>query len=145
VLWGVKVRISALRLKTMELLILASQVELKEPIELYAKRWKIETLFQSLKGRGFNFEDTHITKTRRLKRMVAVLALAFAWSVKVGDWAVENIAPLKLKKHKRLEKSIFRYGLDTLTQVISNNKFDNLWDTFIQLMSSRNYTNAAPA
>jgi transposase len=75
VLWGVKVRISALRLKTMELLILASQVELKEPIELYAKRWKIETLFQSLKGRGFNFEDTHITKTRRLKRMVAVLAL----------------------------------------------------------------------
>jgi hypothetical protein len=71
--------------------------------------------------------------------MVAVLALAFVWAVKVGQWSIDNIAPLKLKKHKRLEKSIFRHGLDTLTQAILHTSFDHHWDTFIHLMRSKSY------
>jgi hypothetical protein len=76
--------------------------------------------------------------------MVAVLALAFAWSVKVGDWAIDNIAPLRLKKHKRPEKSIFRYGIDILTQAIVRCELDNFWDTIIGLMRSKSYNIICP-
>lgn len=56
-LWKQQVYLSALRLSNGELLILATDKFLENSVELYAKRWEIETLFSCLKGRGFNFED----------------------------------------------------------------------------------------
>jgi len=33
----------------------------------YKRRWEIEVLFQCLKSRGFNFEETHLKDEERLK------------------------------------------------------------------------------
>ena len=44
----------------------------------YKKRWEIEVVFQCLKSRGFNFAETHLKDEERLKRLFAVLAIAFA-------------------------------------------------------------------
>ncbi|ATZ68895.1 transposase (plasmid) [Acinetobacter haemolyticus] len=41
----------------------------------YALRWEIETLFSCLKGRGFNLENTRLTDPRRVKKLIAVLAI----------------------------------------------------------------------
>ncbi|HAT9145537.1 TPA: IS4 family transposase, partial [Legionella pneumophila subsp. pneumophila] len=60
-LWRQKIYLSALKLADGELLIVATDHLMDEPIEHYALRWEIETLFSCLKGRGFNFEDTHMT------------------------------------------------------------------------------------
>lgn len=38
-------------------------------IRTYAYRWEIETLFSCLKGRGFNFEDTHMIDLQRIKKV----------------------------------------------------------------------------
>jgi hypothetical protein len=59
---GLEVYLSCLRLEDGELLIIASTKHPELAIERYVKRWEIETLFSCLKGRGFNLEDTHITK-----------------------------------------------------------------------------------
>jgi hypothetical protein len=114
--WSTPVFLSALRLSDGKLLILATNAEIESALELYKHRWEIETLFGCLKGRGFNFEETRITDRNRVGRMVAVLAIAFAWAHKTGEWLCENVKKIKIKKHGRPAVSIFRYGLDEITQ-----------------------------
>jgi hypothetical protein len=46
-----------------------------------------------------------------------VLSIDRSWAIKVGEWRHEH-EPLKIKKHGRLAKSIFRYGLDFLRSVV---------------------------
>lgn len=50
---------------------------------------------------------------------MALLALAFFWAYRTGQWKHEN-KPLTVKKHGRKRKSIFRYGLDELQHTIKN-------------------------
>jgi len=102
-----QVYLSALRLEDGQLLILASSDAPESALERYAMRWEIETLFSCLKGRGFRFESTHMTDLHRIEKIVSVLAIAFAWCHKIGDWQAE-IKPIKVKKHGRLQMSYFR-------------------------------------
>lgn len=96
--WGCFVHLSALRLADGELLILASfGVPQQEAFTAYARRWEIETLFGALKSRGFNFEDSHLTHPDRLGKLLALLALAFAWTYRTGQARAER-QPISLKK-----------------------------------------------
>ena len=110
---GQPVWLSALRLENGELLILAANQKQQNPLPTYGKRWQIETLFQALKGRGFNMEDTRLTQYFRIKKMVALLAIGFCWAHKTGEWRHEQV-PIRIKKHGRPAQSFFRYGLDFL-------------------------------
>ena len=38
------------------------------------------------KGRGFRFEDTRITDPPQFQKLVAVIAIAFAWAHRVSEW-----------------------------------------------------------
>ena len=115
------VYLSALRLEDAQLLIIASSKLIEQPLEVYAKRWEIETLFSCLKGRGFNLEDTRITQLIRLKRLLVVAVIAFAWTHHTSEWRQENVNPIQIKKTlHRPEKSIFRYGLDWLQDKLLN-------------------------
>jgi hypothetical protein len=118
------VYLSALRLETGELLIVASNIACAKLLDIYALRWQIEHLFQCLKGRGFHFEEMHLTHYFRIKKMMALLAIALAWAHKVGEWQHKVIKPLVIKKHGRLEKSYFRYGLDYLTDCLLHHQAD---------------------
>jgi len=116
-IFGKAMYLAALRLTDGDLLIVATSVDAETAIETYALRWEIETLFGCLKGRGFNFEDTHITDPEKIKKMVAVLAIGFCWSHKTGEWRAEE-KPIHIKKHGRLATSLFRYGLDALANIL---------------------------
>jgi hypothetical protein len=61
--WGHLLYLAGLRLADGDLLIVATPEEPESAIKNYGLRWEIETLFGCLKGRGFHFEDTHITET----------------------------------------------------------------------------------
>jgi hypothetical protein len=96
--WGCFVQLSALRLDDGEFLLIASSgAPQGQAIAAYADRWQIETLFGSLKSRGFNFEDTHLIHPERLGKMLALLALAFAWTYRTGELLHEQ-EPIRLKK-----------------------------------------------
>jgi transposase len=82
---NVTVYLSALRLKDGTLLIIASSELIEQPLEAYAKRWEIKTLFSCLKERDFNLEDTRITQLIRLKRLLVVAVIAFAWAHRTGS------------------------------------------------------------
>ena len=107
VVWGHSVYLAGLRLSDGQLLIVATSMPAETAIKTYALRGEIETLFGCLKGRGFNFEDTYMTDAERIKKLFALLAIAFCWSHKTGQWRHEE-KPIKIKKHGRPAISLFR-------------------------------------
>ena len=111
--------------KDSEYVIIATQYKKnqKNSLDQYKKRWEIETLFGCLKSRGFNFEDTHMTDAKKISKLLALLTIAFCWARLTGEW-LNIINPIKLKKHGRKEKSVFRYGLDYLRRTFINSTND---------------------
>ena len=118
-LWKHFIYLSALRLSDGKLLVVASDCLMEEPITYYARRWEIECLFACLKSKGFNFEDTHVTKPERIEKLLALLTIAFCWAYKTGEWR-DTQRTIKLKKHARKAVSYFRYGLDMLRDLMLN-------------------------
>lgn len=118
-IWGVDLYVSGMKLKEGEYLIVVSGKYSGWALEEYGMRWEIETLFGFLKSRGFRLEETHLTKEERVSRLLMVLAIGFCWVQKIGEWLAQE-KPLKVKKHGRLEKSVFRYGFDFLREVLIN-------------------------
>ena len=123
---GQAIYLSGLRLESGELLIIASNQFESKSFDIYGLRWQIETLFQCLKGRGFNMEVTRLTHYFRIKKMVALLVIGFCWAHKTGEWKHKMIKPLRVKNHGRLEKNLFRYGLDHLTDQLMSGALDAL-------------------
>lgn len=115
-LWGNEVYLSGSKNQSNELMIIATNDNPDKSIDTYLKRWQIETLFGCLKGRGFNFEDTHITDLTRIKKMIALLAIAFCWAHRTGEWRHEEVEPILIKKHGRPAYSLFRYGLNYIRE-----------------------------
>ena len=66
-------------------------------ISYYLQRWQIETMFQAMKGRGFNLEDTHLKDQDKISKLLCTLALAFCWAYKTGEW-INETTPIKVKK-----------------------------------------------
>ncbi|TXH67813.1 MAG: hypothetical protein E6Q83_16115 [Thiothrix sp.] len=93
------VYLSALRLDSGELLILAASHKRAAPFTVYQRRWEIENLFQCLKGRGFHLESTHITHPERISTMMAVITLGFFWHTKRGSG---KIGSFNLSKSSRM-------------------------------------------
>lgn len=117
--WGMELYFSGVRLTSGEYVIVVSPQAAPAALEEYRRRWEIETLFGCLKTRGFRLEETHVTDPARLKKLLALLALAFCWAVIVGEWLVEQKS-LRIKQHGRLCKSVFRHGLDYLRRILCN-------------------------
>ena len=89
-------------------------------IQIYRDRWQIETAFRALKSSGFNIEDTHLTDLERIEKLFSIVTIAFAWAYVVGVFANENVKPIKILKHGKRAKSIFKYGLEMIATVLLN-------------------------
>jgi len=116
---GQSVYVVGMQLPNGEYLILATDKSPATALEEYKKRWGIETLFQCMKGRGFNFEDTHMTFPDRIDKLIALLAIAFSWCHVTGEWHASQ-KPIKIKKHGRKAVSLFRLGLDHIGRFLHN-------------------------
>jgi hypothetical protein len=46
--------------------------------------------------------------------------LAFAWAYVVGVFVNENIKPIRILKHGKRAKSLFKYGLEMIATVLLN-------------------------
>lgn len=133
-MWGLEIYLSGMRLESGEYLLIVAPHFAGEAMQEYGARWEIETLFGCLKSRGFNLEETHMIEPEKLKKLIALLAIAFCWAHKVGEWLQEQKA-IKVKKHGRLAKSIFRRGLDHLQEVILNLAEKSKQIAFVQLIA----------
>jgi DDE family transposase len=116
------VRIVVLRLKTGELLTLASRARPKHALAIYRKRWKIESLFAALKTRGFNLEATHMAAAEKISTLMALLAMAASLACTVGLWTLGK-RRIGKKAHGRPARSLFAFGLDALRKLFAPRTF----------------------
>lgn len=103
-----------------ELQIIVSFNKPDEAQGLYKQRWQIETAFKALKSSGFNIEDTHLQEMDRVSKLFSLVLVAFIWAYKAGIY-LNSIKPIKIKKHGRRAKSIFKYGLEYLAKILFSN------------------------
>ncbi|MDZ4204091.1 MAG: IS4 family transposase, partial [Bacteroidales bacterium] len=85
--------------------------------------WQVESAFKAMKTSGFNIEDTHLNDMERVAKLVSLILVAFVWAYKVGIY-LDQICPIKIKKHGRRAKSIFKYGLTHLAKVLHSNNLE---------------------
>lgn len=76
-----------------------------------------------MKSSGFNIEDTHLTDIERIAKLVALVMVAFVWAYKAGIF-LNEICPIKIKKHGRKAKSLFKYGLTYFAKVLFSNELN---------------------
>ena len=79
----------------------------------------METLFAALKTRGFDLEGNHLPAPGRIRRLIGLLAIAFAWSHLVGEKRAKTCGLPPRKAHGRRSRSLFRYGLDRLQSILT--------------------------
>jgi hypothetical protein len=122
-LFGQKLSLAGARSEAGSLMIVATNRRAQNAIAIYLRRWEIETLFSCLKEKGFRFEDTHLTKPKRIEKLMALLAMGFCWAHKVGEWRATR-RPIIYKIHRtgvkgrRPQNSYFRYGLDFIREIL---------------------------
>ncbi len=116
-IYGHQVYLAGMLIKD-DYLIIATNQNPNSAIEIYGKRWQIETLFGCLKTKGFYFEDTRILKRDRIKKLIALLAIAFCWAHVTGEWSHRHEKTIRIKKHGRLQESYFRRGLDKIKECL---------------------------
>jgi len=135
ILFGHELYIGGQKIDDKEWLILISNRPISKGKIYYGERWGIEVLFGACKTRGFNFEDTHVTDLGRIFNLVFLIAIAFIWALKTGEWLIKKghrITIKNLKTRKTKLFSIFRIGLNHLRMILLN--FMNLFDE-IKLLS----------
>ncbi len=105
-----------------------------EALEVYKSRWSIEVFFGHLKKKGFNLENTHISDRRKINKLIAVLAIAFLFTLGWGIIMKENNT---LTVHQR-RKSVFRLALDLLNSMMAQpSKHKERIKLFDQWLSSQ--------
>ncbi len=123
VIFGHRLYLAGQQISDREYLILISDQPLKHGRQIYGERWGIEVFFGTCKSRGFNFEDTHLTKLDRINTLIFILAIAFIWALKTGEMLLEyghQISIKQFKKRRAKLVSIFRLGLDHLKTKLLN-------------------------
>jgi hypothetical protein len=118
-IWGHSLYMIGFKMADGELVIITTQEQPETALEDYKERWQIETLFSCLKTRGFDLEATHMKDPERLEKLLAFTAIAFSWAHLIGEWRHE-VKPIKIKKHERPARSLFRHGLDYLRNCLSH-------------------------
>jgi hypothetical protein len=105
-----------------ELQIIISFSKPERAQKIYKERWQIETAFKALKTSGFNIEKTHLTDIQRIEKLLALVLIAFVWSYLVGIYLHEQVKTIRVLKHGRKEKSLFKYGLTCIANVLLNDE-----------------------
>ena len=122
---GVRMGVCGLLLKEegkrkAELLIIGySGMNADRAREVFMKRWNIETGFQKLKSHGFDMEASRLAGGGKMERLMAVLAVGFAWCYSVGHWSVKAVRPIRfIRKLRRPGVCVFRRGLELLSGLL---------------------------
>jgi len=99
-------------------LLVLTNSNVKKAMAIYRNRWSIEVFFQSIKKRGLNLENTHLTDLSKLKKLFAIVSLAFTVCLKTGLWKHSKVKPLKKRANGYKPKSFFKYGLEEMRKAL---------------------------
>lgn len=138
VVYGVRLRVLALKVSKTEMLYLAYKGRADQNLRKYALRWQCENLHAALKTRGFDLEATGLTQAERVSTLLMVIAISFIWCLQTGvvlllEGNVETMKAKRQKAHGYASKSLFRLGLDELRDLLSHPSPEN-WNRLARLV-----------
>ena len=99
-------------------------------VATYRQRWQIETCFRAMKSSGFNIEDTHLRDINRIARLTAMVCLALVWSYLVGEHKDMHVKAIRILKHGKRAKSLVKYGLEEISNVLLRPFYKLKFDIF---------------
>jgi transposase len=114
--------LSGCKLKGNDYLILVSFNKPQDAKTYYKERWQIEMTFKAMKSSGFDIEKTHLQDLERIEKLILLVMIAFVWCYKTGIYLHQNYKAICIKKHGRKAISIFKYGLDYISNYLLNSK-----------------------
>ncbi|MCM2553874.1 transposase, partial [Chryseobacterium sp. Ch-15] len=103
-----------------ELLIIISYNKNEQSLLNYKERWQIETCFKAMKSSGFDIENTHLQDLERIEKLLCLVMIAFLWCYKIGDYLDRSVKAIPIKKHGHRAKSVFKYGLEFVSEILQN-------------------------
>ena len=103
-------------LKDGDLLFLFGTAKVEFLAQLYKKRWRIECFFQNVKKRGFDLESTHLRDLDKLKKLLALVSIAYAVVANVGLHQHLRAKAIAIKNHGYKENSFSRRGIDIVRE-----------------------------
>jgi hypothetical protein len=87
----------------------------------YRRRFRIETFFSDQKSRGFHIHKSHLSNPERLSRLLIAACLAYIWMLCLGLLTLSTGKHKLIDRTDRVDKSIFRLGLDWLAYSLKKN------------------------
>ena len=87
--------------------------------QFYRCRWTIECFFQNIKGRGFNLKSTHLKQAHKLKKLVAMVCIAYSFCTDMGLHYHKKIKAIPVKNHGYKANSFSRKGIDFIRSAIN--------------------------
>jgi hypothetical protein len=113
---GIWANVYAKRLSDGDFLFLLGTVKTELLAQMYKKRWRIECFFQNIKTRGFNLEDTHLHDLEKLKKLVALISIAYAMVANIGLHEGLKGEGIEVKNHGYKANSFSRKGIDVVRE-----------------------------
>jgi hypothetical protein len=95
-------------------------------LTLYATRMWTDEMFRDLKSQGFHLEQTRLTHTDRIDRLMLALALAYWWVLGRGIWVdrMQLRRPVDRCKHPKC--SLFTLGLRWIHRLLTLDKLPDV-------------------
>jgi hypothetical protein len=82
----------------------------KRRITEYRWRMRVESTFQDMKSRGWQWESTLVRDRDRLERLLLVLFLCFWWLMHLAAACIHNGKRTRYDRHDRRDKGHLRLG-----------------------------------
>jgi len=100
---------------------LATNLDVEESLEVYAKRFWIEEMFSDHKSRGLNLEKTRLTDANRLQKLLVAVTIAYLWLMEIG-FSVVSAGNPKQVDNKGAERSVSlcQIGLRWLRELLND-------------------------
>jgi hypothetical protein len=92
------------------LLVISHKKACKQRIKEYKKRWRVESTFQDMKSRGWDWEESHVRRLDRVDRLLLVLFLLLWWLAHLAACCIHHGKRDRYDRHDRRDKNIFRLG-----------------------------------
>jgi len=92
------------------LLVISDRPACRKRIVEYKKRWKVESTFEEMKSRGWDWEESHVRRLDRVDRMLLVLFFMLWWLAHLAASCIHNGKRNRYDRHDRRDKNIFRIG-----------------------------------
>jgi hypothetical protein len=82
----------------------------RKRVKEYRWRMRVESTFQDMKSRGWQWEASHVRARDRLERMLLVLFLAFWWLMHLAASCIHHGRRHRYDRHDRRDKGLLRLG-----------------------------------